>query len=217
MSSFKKQYQFYSSMNRFGILKEQFMTIYVSRCSMKKVGTVPDPSFAMSYYVKKEGIKPLSADELAIYVRQNYSPYIRESRVELHKAANDKEVLCALDQINGQLIRESTVRIPKTILKVMGWGLDKAKEQISDESYIILRKGNEVYSLIMKRHERPDVAKHLKLSESYKASGFSGEGSIVSMPVGTYQLSLVQRRDAKFVSCAFPVNLEIYDQTSLVK
>lgn len=171
-------------------------------------GRIANPHFPMQYYLRNQERSNFSEAELRAYIEKNFSLYKQETNEKVLKRNFDTEVLCALDQVNGKLLQQDLVEIPKLTLRVEGWALDKKQSVIQPSVIVLLSGETETYSIKASRHSREDVAKHLNLL-TLRDSGYSAEGSLIDVKSGKYKIGISQLRGDDFVYCEFPQTLII--------
>ncbi|HET9192386.1 MAG TPA: hypothetical protein VFO21_05885 [Vicinamibacterales bacterium] len=163
----------------------------------------------MQYFKLRPGARPPTLEEIAAYVQQEYAPFQLEVAGPLVDARPSGDAFCALDHVNGQP-GSQPLRVPRLVLSLTGWAYDRAEPGAPAEVFALLRSAERRYSIRATRVARPDVAAVFK-EPRFEMSGYTLQGSIVPLPPGDYQVSILQKRGAGFVSCDAPGAITITD------
>ena len=176
------------------------------RILYKFKNNIDDPFFGMQYFALTDASKKLTSSEVENFIKINYQPYLLQKNFIIADPSID--AVCILDQINGQLVREPEVTISKNVLRLSGWAADQ-KNINTPPLRLFLRfiDSGDLFSFPAKRLRRSDVAKHLG-NDGYEMSGYEGEGSILDLPFGKYEIWLSQEGEAKSqLNCKIATNI----------
>ena len=162
----------------------------------------------MQYFTRRRGSRPPTPEDIAAYVEGAYPRFLPLASGPVADAQPSRDAVCMLDQVNEQLARPP-VTVPRLLLSLTGWAYDRTEEgPPGAEVFALLTSGERRYSIQVVRVPRPDVAAAFK-EPRFERSGYTVEGSIVSLPPGEYRVSIVQRSGEGFVSCDVPQTVTI--------
>jgi len=176
------------------------------RILYKFKNNIDDPFFGMQYFALTDASKKLTSSEVENFIKINYQPYLLQKNFIIADPSID--AVCILDQINGQLVREPEVTISKNVLRLSGWAADQKNINTPPLSlFLRFIDSGDLFSFPAKRLRRSDVAKHLG-NDGYEMSGYEGEGSILDLPFGKYEIWLSQEGEAKSqLNCKIATNI----------
>lgn len=118
---------------------------------------------------------------------------------------------CAIDIVNDPVKKEVIAINRAGGLNIYGWALDEKSVSVSSVVYLHLLKGSEnYYGQLNRRGDRGDLAKAFGKPEFINA-GFGGAVDISSLPVGQYEMSVIQIGGNKRLVCSTNYKLELRD------
>lgn len=168
---------------------------------------VPAVEPSLQYFALRAGARPPTPGDVAAYVESQYPRFHVQTSGPLADARPSNDALCALDHVNGQLAT-GPMQVRRLLLTLTGWAYDRADPGAPADAFAMLTSGARRYSVQATRVARPDVAAAFK-EPRFEMSGYTLQGSIVSLPPGDYRLSIVQKRGSGFVSCDVPREITI--------
>ena len=118
---------------------------------------------------------------------------------------------CAVDYVNAP-VKEEVIAISRAAgLNIWGWALDEKSASVTPEVFLYLQKGTEHYYGQINRHgNRSDLAKAFGKSE-FSNAGYAGTVDISSLPVGQYEILIIQKGQNKSLVCGTKHKLELRD------
>jgi hypothetical protein len=167
----------------------------------------PHPVLPLAYYVKTGPAPP--PDAIDEYVRKNFVPF-RPSPAPRMLAG---EIVCALDQVNGQLAHPSrTLSVNQAFLRAHGWSVDtKWNQPGEDLHFLLLASNGQAFLAPAARTERRDVGAVFPNLPDLRV-GFESVSSLVDVPGGIYAPGIAIMRDGELVGCPFNANVRIGDR-----
>jgi hypothetical protein len=164
---------------------------------------VRDTQTPMQYFVLRPGAHAPSQEEIAAFVRQEYSAFQLQTAGPLAALQPSAQPLCVLDQINGQTAAAKPFDLPRTVLVLTGWAVDQTSGELQPDLYAVLSAGDRRYAMKAPRVSRPDVAVHLH-DPRYEMAGFDLQGGLADVPPGRYRVGIAQPQREGVLYCEFP-------------
>lgn len=116
---------------------------------------------------------------------------------------------CHFDSVNDKPGEGTVAHVVKQsgpVLNVVGWGAISAKNGIAASDIAVALNSKAILGLrlfaMATRGKRPDVAEYFNSPLSVD-SGFSVSINLSDVPVGNYELELIQNRDGKTLKCNY--------------
>jgi hypothetical protein len=156
---------------------------------------VDDPVMPMQFYTLRANLGDsvtAGTKGLNDFVRARYNPL--RTLPDLNSIHTEESSLCIIDQVNGILNSPEPIRV-KHVLSIRGWAVDTKHDGIAETGTEVLLLDPTTlvprYALPMTRHERMDVATHLK-NQSFARAGIDGKGHVMDVTPGLYTLAITQ-------------------------
>ena len=118
---------------------------------------------------------------------------------------------CAVDIVNDP-VKDEVIAIKRSAgLNIYGWALDETSTSVPSPVFLHLLKGTEnYYGQLDRRGDRGDLAKAFGKPEFINA-GYGGTVDISSLPVGRYEIRVIQKGENKSLECSTNHKLELRD------
>lgn len=118
---------------------------------------------------------------------------------------------CAVDIVNNP-VKDEVIAINRAAgLTIYGWALDEKSPSVSSIVFLHLLKDTEkYYGQLTRRGDRDDLAKAFGKQEFVNA-GYGGTVDISSLPVGRYEILIIQKSENKNLVCSTNYKLELRD------
>jgi len=118
---------------------------------------------------------------------------------------------CAVDIVNDP-VKDEVIAINRAAgLNIYGWALDEKSTSVPSAVFLHLLKGTEnFYGQLNRRSDRGDLAKAFGKPE-FTSAGFGGTVDISSLPVGRYEILVIQIGENKSLVCSTNHRLELRD------
>lgn len=163
----------------------------------KKQGVIPSDTFPMAYYLKTDAI--VTPESLKAFLEKRYPPFVKQENSKVSDLENVPA--CIIDSINGNMRTPGVEHLKNRVLILNGWAVNENKRIVPSVIQIALvSPTREVFLITGKRHSRPDVGTHLKNS-AFNMAGFSAEGSLLNLPEGSYDISIIQSDNDSASKC----------------
>ena len=118
---------------------------------------------------------------------------------------------CAVDIVNDPVKEKVTAISRAAGLDIYGWALDENSASVPSVVFLHLLKGTEnFYGQLNRRGDRDDLAKAFGKPEFINA-GYGGTMDISSLPVGQYEILVIQKGENKSLVCSTNHKLELRD------
>jgi hypothetical protein len=170
---------------------------------------IDNPRFPMQCYVLREDAGAPTQAEMNAYIQSHYPSFVLVTNMDLANMVRLTEGYCILDTINGGLANVGVTEVPKTVVHLAGWAVDRTQQHVSQDAYIYLVSNTQTaFSIPARRVNRPDVAANLG-NDDYLQAGYEAEGAVLDVPSGDYEIRLIQRQGAAYVYCDFGMRLAI--------
>lgn len=118
---------------------------------------------------------------------------------------------CAVDIVNDP-VKDEVIAINRAAgLNIYGWALDEKSASVPSVVFLHLLKGTEnYYGQLNRRGDRGDLAKAFDKPEFINA-GYGGTLDISTLPVGRYEMRVIQKGEDKSLVCSTNHKLELRD------
>jgi hypothetical protein len=118
---------------------------------------------------------------------------------------------CAVDIVNDP-VKDEVIAINRAAgLNIYGWALDEKITSVPPVVFLHLLKGTEsYYGQLNRRGDRGDLAKAFGKPE-FINEGYGGTVDISSLPVGRYEILVIQKGENKSLVCSTNHKLELRD------
>ena len=117
---------------------------------------------------------------------------------------------CAVDNVNTP-VKDEVITINRAAgLNMWGWALDEKSTSVSSQVFLHLKGAENYYGQLNRHGNRSDLAKAFGQPEFINA-GYAGTVDISSLPVGRFEILLIQKSENKSLVCSTNHTLELRD------
>ena len=117
---------------------------------------------------------------------------------------------CAVDNVNTP-VKDEVIAINRaTGLNIWGWALDEKSTSVSSQVFLHLKGTENYYGQLNRQSNRSDLAKAFGKPEFINA-GYASTVDISSLPVGQYEILVIQKGENKNLVCSTNHKLELKD------
>ena len=154
--------------------------------------------------------KPVATSSAAATSAVKAVSLAKEMPAEIKGLPSEVAGRCAVDNVNAP-VKDEVIAINRVAgLNIWGWALDEKSTSVSSQVFLHLKGTGNYYGQLNRQSNRSDLAKAFGKPEFINA-GYAGSVDISSLPVGQYEILLIQKGENKILVCSTNHKLELKD------
>ena len=154
--------------------------------------------------------KPVATNTAAATSPVKTGSLAKDMPVDIKGIPSEVAGRCAVDIVNDP-VKDEVIAISRAAgLNIYGWALDEKSASVPSVVFLHLKGAEKYYVQLNRRGDRGDLAKAFGKPEFINA-GYGGTVDISSLPVGRYEIFVIQKGENKSLVCSTNHKLELKD------
>lgn len=150
--------------------------------------------------------KPVATSSAAATSPVKQAALAKDLPAEIKGLPSEAAGQCAVDTVNKP-VKEEVIAIHRAAgLNIWGWALDERSASVPSAVFLYLKGKESYYAQLNRSGERGDLAKAYGKPEFINA-GYGSSVDISSLPVGRYEVFVIQKGENKSLVC--PTNRKL--------